>query len=70
MATSEQFKEWDEIFKQRDKYLKENPQARNQQRPKTFQDYNGSVRCTKCGSDNDIGGCIECKSEKEFLKDS
>jgi len=67
MAISEEFKEWDEIFKQRDEYLEENPDSRNQPRPKTFKDQDNNVRCTKCGATDDIGGCIDCKSEKEFL---
>jgi len=69
MATSEEFKEWDEIFKQRKEYLEENPEARDRERPKTFEDDEGDTRCTKCGSTNDIGGCIECVSENAFLEE-
>ena len=67
MATSEEFKEWDEIFKHRDEYLEKNPEMRNQPRPKTFKEDDDKVRCTKCGATEDIGGCIECVSEREFL---
>jgi len=65
--TKEAFEEWDAIFKEREKYLKENPEAREMKRPKTFEDPDGAIRCTKCGSTEDIGGCIDCESEKEFL---
>lgn len=66
---SENFKEWDEIFEQREAYLKLHPDANNIKRPKTFEDENGDIRCTKCGSTQNISTCPECVSEKEFLKE-
>lgn len=60
--------EWDQIFAQRDEYLKNHPEARNITRPKTFIDEDDNTRCTKCGSTEDIGGCPECLGEEEFLQ--
>jgi len=65
----EAYQEWDAIFQEREKYLEEHPQAKDIKRPKTFKDQDGNIRCTKCGSTNDIGGCIECTTEQEFLKE-
>ena len=62
------FEEWDKIFAQREQYNKEHPEGKTFRRWKTFKDEDGVVRCTKCGATDDIGGCPECQSEKEFLK--
>lgn len=69
MAENEQeYKEWDEIFAQREEYQKENPELKKIKRPKTFKDEEDNTRCTKCGSTEDIGNCPDCVGEKEFLK--
>lgn len=64
----EMYEEWDAIFKQRNEYIKEHPEAKNIPREKTFIDPEGKIRCTKCGATEDISGCIDCVSEKEYLQ--
>jgi hypothetical protein len=61
------YEEWDKIFEQQEQYKKENPHIKNNKRSKTYIDEDGVVRCTKCGSTDDISGCMDCTNEKEYL---
>ena len=63
-----QFQEWDRIFDELNKFKKENPDFKFNNRPKTYKDENGDIRCTKCGATEDISNCPECVTEKEYLK--
>lgn len=70
VKTDNQFNEWDAIFEELDNFKKENPDFIFNKRPKTFKDEDGDIRCTKCGSTQDISSCPECVAEKEFLQSS
>ncbi len=66
--TEQNFEEWDNIFAQREVYIKEHPEEKNMLRPKTFKDEEGVVRCTKCGGVENFSTCPECVEEKKFLR--